>query len=302
MLYVSTRNQKDTFTAYRALNEVAAPDGGVYVPFHLAPFTQDELYALKGRTPCDAIAQILNLFFGVHISGLDVEFFISKTPFKLETMQHKLTVVECWKNTEYAYDYILKSLYGLIADKKNAGYMPAGWSCVGIKIALLFGLYAQMGVAMHGVDIAITAGDYSDLTAIAYAKSMGLPVDMTVCACENDSAFWDFVNRGAGASSATKPGYMEAYLHILSVTNPLPESVDAEDEDQQRKLCEYVYVAVVSKNRADTVISNMYRTNGYTFDTEAALAYGGLQDYRSSTGVSKDTLLFSKNRPARIKE
>ena len=304
MLYVSTRNQKDTFTAYRALNEVTAPDGGVYVPFHLPVFTQMELAAIKAQEPCDTIAQILNQFFGVHLTGLDVEFFISKTPFKLETMQHKFTVAECWKNPAYTYDYVLKSLYGLMTENKEQGSVPMGWPCVGIKIALLFGLYSQMGCGMHGMDIAVTAGDYSDLATIAYAKSMGLPVDMTVCACENDSAFWDVVNRGAYTTAAKEPDYMEAYLYVLFGTNTPPVIVDSDDAggEQKTPLSEYVYVAVVSKNRVDTVISNMYCTNGYTFDAESALAYGGLQDYRSSTGISKETLLFSKNRPSRIKE
>ena len=114
MLYVSARNQKDTVTAHKALHEVTAPDGGVYIPFHLTTFTQQELAMLKSQEPCDTIAQILNLFFGVHLSGLDVEFFISKTPFKLETMQHKFTVTEAWKNPGYAFDYILKSLFALL--------------------------------------------------------------------------------------------------------------------------------------------------------------------------------------------
>ena len=303
MLYISTRNQKDTYTAYRALNEVTAPDGGVLVPFHLTAFTQDELDSVLGQTPCETIAQVLNLFFGVYLSGLDVEFAIGKMPFKLETMQHKFTVVECWKNPAYTYDYILKSLNGLMAERK-IGNLPAGWSCIGIKIALLFGLYTQMGEALQGMDIAVTAGDYSDLTAIAYAKKMGLPVEMTVCACDNDSAFWDLVNRGAYSANASNPDYMEAYLYALfdTSTPTLQIDTDSTEDTQKTALSAYVYAAVVSNNRVDSVISNMYRTNGYSFDAEAALAYSGLQDYRSSTGVSKDTLIFSKNRPARIKE
>ncbi len=310
MLYVSTRNRTDTFTAYRALNEKTAPDGGVYIPFHLPVFTREELSALKGQSCCDTVAQMLRLFFGVHLTGLDVEFAISKTPFKLETMQHKFAVAECWRNPGYSYDYILKGLYGLMADNKSSGSMPVGWPCVGIKIALLFGLYSAMGSAVDGVDIAVTAGDYSDLSAIAYAKAMGLPVDMTVCACDGDSAFWDLVNRGEYTSAATQPDYMECFLCVLLGMDTVASSNETRqnrtlyfaDDEQLTVLTENVFAAVVSSNRVDSVISNMHRTNGYTFDTEAALAYAGLQDYRSSTGISKDTLLFSKNRPIRIRE
>ena len=310
MLYVSTRNQTDTFTAYRALNEKSAPDGGVYIPFHLPVFTQEELHAIKTQSCCDTIAQILNVFFGVHLTGLDVEFEISKTPFKMEAMQHKFVVAECWKNPGYSFDYILKSLYGLMTEQKSSVQMPTGWACVGIKIALLFGLYSVMGNGMQGVDIAITAGDYSDLSAIAYAKAMGLPIDMTICACDDDSAFWDLVNRGEYVASAAEPEYMESVLCLWFGKNTVTSTdgtgwrklVFRVDEEHQTVLTERVFAAVVSGKRVASVISNMHRTNGYTFDTEAAWAYAALQDYRSSNGVSKDTLLFSKNRPTRIKE
>lgn len=307
MLYVSTRNQTDTFTAYRALNEKTAPDGGVYIPFHLPHFTLEELNTLKSQSCCDVIAQILNLFFGVHLTGLDVEFEISKVPFKTETMQHKFLVAECWRNPGYSYDYILRSLYGMMVENKLVNRLPVGWACVGIKIALLFGMYSVMGSAMQGVDIAITAGDYSDLSAIAYAKAMGLPVGTTICACDDDSAFWNLINKGEYASDATEPDYMESILCLWFGKDAFNSTGSGKlvyrvYEEQQAILTDNAFAAVVSGKRVDSVISNMHRTNGYAFDIEAAWAYAGLQDYRSSTGVSKDTLLFSKNRPVQIKE
>ena len=310
MLYVSTRNQTDTFTAYRALNERAAPDGGMYIPFRLPKFTQEELNTLRSQNCCDVIAQMLNLFFGVHLSGLDVEFEISKTPFKTETMPHKFTVAECWKNPGYSYDYILKRLYGLMTENQVFSGMPVGWACVGTKIALLFGLYTVMGNAMHGIDVAVTAGDYSDLSAVAYAKAMGLPVDSIICACDDDSAFWDLINRGEYVSAEGELDYLESFLcvtfgnDIVAANNKTNQNkfMYRFDEEQQVTFTKNIFAAVVGDRRVDSVISNMYRTNGYVFDTEAAWAYAGLQDYRSSTGISKDTLLFSKNRPTQLKE
>ncbi len=305
MLYVSTRNQTDTFTAYRALNEKTAPDGGIYIPYRLPIFSRVELDEIKSQTCCDTIAQILNIFFGVHLSGLDVEFEISKAPFKTETMQHKFVVAECWKNPGYSYDYLLKSLYSLMLGKNLTGQMPAGWACVGIKIALLFGLYSIMGREMQGVDITVTAGDYSDLSAIVYAQAMGLPADTIVCACDENSSFWDLINKGEYIADSSDPDYMECVLCLLLEQNTFTvgdKLICRVDEEHQVILTENLFAAVVSSKRIDSVVSNMHRTNGYTFDTEAAWAYAGLQDYRSSTGISKDTLLFSKNRPTRVKE
>ena len=59
MLYVSTRNNSDAYTAYRALHECNAPDGGYYFPFRLPHLSADELYAIKKQGPGETVAYIL---------------------------------------------------------------------------------------------------------------------------------------------------------------------------------------------------------------------------------------------------
>ena len=66
MLYVSTRNTVDVYTAYRALQESVTPDGGYFVPFRLSMFSDQELSAFQQQMPCESIANILNHFFGLH--------------------------------------------------------------------------------------------------------------------------------------------------------------------------------------------------------------------------------------------
>lgn len=315
MLYVSTRNTKDTYTAYRALVEITAPDGGFYVPFRLPEFTQAEMVAFKTQSCSETVAQILNLFFGLHLTGLDVEFKIGRNPFKTETMQHKLTVAECWRNPDASYRYLLTCLYDLMTDGNCMGNLPVGWSCIGTKIALLFGLYTVTEDIPRTLDIAVTAGDFSDLTAIAYAKKMGLPINLIVCTCGENSAFWDLVNRGEFSANtnefvADRPNYLECYLYhcfgadsvsqYLAVTEK--KGIFYIDELQQEQLRAAVFAAVVSGSRVDTVASNMLRTTGYRLDTDSALAFGGLQDYRSSTGINNHTLILSKKRPVSAKE
>jgi len=74
------------------------------------------------------------------------------------------------------------------------------------------------------------------------------------------------------------------------------------DEAQTYALNQSLYAAVVSADRAEAVAANVYRTNGYQLDTESALAYGGLQDYRAATGAGMQTLILVKKRPVRMKE
>ncbi len=315
MLYISTRNRIDTYTAYRALHEVNAPDGGIFVPFHLPEFTSDELEALKTQSCGEVIANILNLFFGVRLKCWDVECEIGRSPFKQISMQHRLLMAEAWRNPEASYGYLLKSLYSLATEQKSMGKQPVGWSCIGIKIALLFGLYSGIDDVSHELDIAVTAGDFSDLAAIQYAKKMGLPLRLTVCACNENSSFWDLVNRGEFLCSTTdtnsaRPDYLECFFYASLGPDAVLQYLDSVerkkmftiDASQQEELSAHVFAAVVSNNRVDAVSSNMFRTNGYALDTDSALAYGGLQDYRSSTGASVNTIILSKRRPARVKE
>lgn len=315
MLYVSTRNTTDTYTAYRALHEAKAPDGGIYVPFYLPPFSQEQLEILRGQTCAETVTEILNLFFGLRLNVLDVEFAMGKNPFRTEIMQHRIVMLEGWRNPQASFGYLLKSLYSLMTEHKSMGKLPVGWSCVAVEVALLFGMYTVLDPTMQSLDIAVTSCDYADLAAIAYAKKMGLPVNITVCSCCDGSALWDLLNRGELATGALKktadrPDYLECYLFNMlgaEAANNYVAAVEHKSvfhisEEQNAYLGENLYVSVVSPDRSDTVAASVYRSNGYSLDTDAALAYGGLQDYRAATGVSMQTVILAKNRPIRMKE
>lgn len=314
MLYVSTRNTDDTYTAYRALHETYAPDGGFYVPFYLPSFSKDELASFKVCSSADVIAQILNMFFGLHLSSWDVECAIGRMPFKLETMHHKLLLAELWRNPESSFAYLQKSLYRLMTNDESMDKLPTGWSRIGIEVALLFSIHAAMEEELYSFDIAVTTGDYADALSVFCAKAMGLPVDLTVCTSEENSIVWDLLNRGEFSVGCTQtdtatPNYFESFLYMCMGKEAVSRYLDAcarkgvfyIDEIQQESLRETLFAAVASKTRADTVITSIFRTNQYQVSPDAALAFGGLQDYRSATGVSRDTLILAKVCPARIK-
>ena len=46
MLYVTTREDRDAYTAYRALHESRSADGGLFLPFRMQTFPEEELDAL----------------------------------------------------------------------------------------------------------------------------------------------------------------------------------------------------------------------------------------------------------------
>ncbi len=309
MLYLSTRNTTDCYTAYRALNEAQAPDGGFYVPFRLQKFTDKELLEFRTQTPCEVIARILNLFFGVNLSAWDVECVVGRSPVKPEAVNQRLLFAEFWRNPDGSLKYLIHNLYRRMTAKDRA----SGWSYIAIEIALLFGLYAAAEtVPTQGLDIALEAGDFADITAIEYAKQMGLQVNTMVCATNENSTVWDLFAKGdfnTGAVPA-QPQYLECFLFARLGKDAVLRYSDAcekkriyrVDEDQLQKLGDNVFCSVVSTNRVDSIISGMYRANAYAIDPHTAVAYGGLQDYRANTGLNRDTLILAKYRPALEKE
>lgn len=46
MLYISTRNKSDSYTAHRALHEDRTPDGGLFMPMQVPSFDKQQIVAM----------------------------------------------------------------------------------------------------------------------------------------------------------------------------------------------------------------------------------------------------------------
>ena len=306
MLYISTRNNVDTYTAFRALCNERSPDGGYFVPFYLPSFSLDALKHFKSKPAYDTIAEILNLFFSLRLTAADIEQTIGNPALSCESLNQNILVAELWHTPEGNSDYIFKKLNYLMTGNLQ---LPVGWTRIAIEISLLFCVYGIISIKEKALDVAVAADDLASITAISFAKAMGLPIGLTICSCEDNSFLWDFINKGECCVSSA-PAYTELFLYKLLGGDALAAYLAAADkkrsfclDDASRQIlaCEF-YPAVVSGNRADSIITGMYRSNHYALDIGAALAYGGLQDYRAIVGVNKNTLIFANNRPERIKE
>lgn len=306
MLYISTRNINDSYTAYRALHEEFAPDGGLYVPFRIPVITAEELIKIKSQAVSDTIAMVLNLFFGLRVTGDDVAEVLGNTPVFFQTINQNVVFAELWHTPDGNCSYYVNGLYHKISGKLES---PKGWAHIAIQIALLFGIYGANHADLREFDMAITVNDFADLTAVLYAKEMGLPVNRIVCACNEDGILWDLVNRGEFSSSKNS-AYTECLIYkyfgesgVKHYLNACSRKANCDfDENSLQELIDELHPAVVSFSRVDTVISSMYSSNSYRIDRDSALAYGGLQDYRASTGANKQTLIISANRPEHMKE
>ena len=304
MLYVSTRNTVDSFTAHRALHETAASDGGLFAPFR--PITPEQIAQWKDLSATEAIALVLNRFFGLSLSGWDVECAIGRTPFQIVEIARKSIAAECWRNPGSSWNYLIENLYTCMCGKSSA---VNGWARIAIEISLLFGLFTQTKTTGESVDLCVADEDFGTVAAALYAKDMGLPIGKILCVCNESGSFWDLIHRSEMATdeiNAKKTVYFEYLLHRAFGTDTVTDYLSATqrnrvfrlDEEALPKLGKEITATVVSTDRVDAVLSSIYRSGGYIADPSLAFTYGGLQDYRASTGINNQTVLLGKVSPA----
>lgn len=312
MLYVSTRNRTEVYTAYRALHENAAPDGGMFVPFQLPKYDHNEIVQLEQRSFGETVAQILNLFFASQLNGWDVDFCIGRLPIKLTTISRRTILAELWHNPKSTYAYAEQNLYTEIAGVTAA---PTNWACVAIRIAMLFGLY---GVLLRSgtekIDIAVTASDFTVPMSAWYARKMGLPVETIVCSSSESGSIWDFIHKGelnTGATAnkldwqAADPTGLERLIFETFGPEAVADYIQVREKggiyriaaEEEGLLNHQLYASVVGAKRADSVISSTFHTRGYILDPYTAMSYASLQDYRAQRGENNTTVFLADNSP-----
>ncbi len=302
MLYVSTKNKTDSFTAYRVLHEDKTPDKGFFAPFHLPVFDSDEIEALKTQTFSETVSKVLNLFFSRRITSWDVEFSIGRYPFKIENLGQRVVIAELWHNNQSDYNYIVSSLYKKLSDHPCKD-VPI-WVSIAIEIAMLFGLYGELlRTGIESADVSVTDDVPRYPIAAWYARKMGLPIGVILCGCSENSGLWDLLRKGEASANINEEiqqlifenfGVDEA-VRFATVRSEgrIYRLTDAQTEI----LSEGIYPSVIGSERIPAVKASIQRTCGYSADMETAAAYGAVQDYRAATGENHTTLLLSRHKP-----
>lgn len=312
MLYVTTRDKRDAFTAHRALCEEFGPDGGRYVPFSLPAFSKEELLTFREQSFAQAVAQIINIFFASRLTRWDVEFCIGKNAASIISINQKIAVAQLWHNLDGKYAYIVDNLYQKLRDNADRTNV-SDWAKIAIRIGILFAIYGEMLrseiIDEEAVfDISVLTQDFSGPMAAWYARKMGLPIGTIICTSADNSAVWDLLHRGSfnpvGTDSKLKLGMERLILCTLGVDAVCnfqnccqKGSTYTLKEAELPVVSAGFFCTVTGNNRSNDSITSIYRTNHYVIDPAAALCYGGIQDYRARSGESKLTLLLSEETP-----
>lgn len=320
MLYVTTRNNRDAYTAQRVLRENRGPDGGLYLPFRSPTFSQADIDSLAEKSFNKCVADMLNLLFNTKLSQWDVDFCVGRYPVRLVNLPQRIIMGECWHNPEWNYTRMVRSLVCQIRGEEGA--VPSDWAEIGVRIAVLFGIFGELmrsGVASADkkVDISVVSGDFSAPMSAWYAREWGLPIGNIVCCCNENGNLWDLVHHGqlrtdvvsiktdTPDADVTLPVGLERLIFAsggaLEVSRYLEVcrrgGMYCPNDGVFSKLHQGLQVSVVSGGRMETTIPSVYRTSAYLLSPYSALCYAGLLDYRARTGESRYAIVLSERSP-----
>ena len=321
MLYLSSKNYSDTYTAHKTIHTAYANDGGLYLPFRLPKLEKAFIRALPDNTASKNMADILNIFFSTGITELDMDFAIGKHSMRLSAIHPRVIMGELWYNAQWNFDATIQSVSDSLR-RENKGETPAEWVRTAVRIASIFALYGQAvseGVIVQGdtIDVAVPIGDFSAPMAAWYARRMGLPIGIIICGCNENSAIWDLFNLADMSTGDTvsetltplcdhqvPPSLVRLIYHVLGAEEAVRYDAIclagrhyAPPEEMYDALKEGLFTAVSSISRIDNVIRNVNSTAGYILSPYDALAYGALLDYRNKSGQGTHCLLLSERNP-----
>lgn len=311
MYYMTTRNSQETSAITQVLTSTAAPDGGLYIPSSLNAFTRGELDAFVQHGFAETVARILNYFFHTQLNSWDIEFCLGRNSVKCINPGRKVLAVQTFHNPGGSYQFAVGEIYKLL--QRQQPKACTGWAKVAISVAYIFGIYTELcrseALPLGDIfDVSVRAGDFTEPAAALYCKKLGLPVGkILVCTMEN-SAIWDLVNHGQFGTSLLKPdqklGLERLICGIYGHEETLKYKAACDrhgvytlPEEEAGVIADFVFAAVIGSTRISNIAGSVRRTSGCSLNTDAAVCYAGIQDYRAKTGQGSVAVLFSHVNP-----
>lgn len=315
MLYVTTRNERDTYTSHRALTEDRAPDGGFYVPFRQPDLSGEELARLRTLPFDGRIAEVLNLLFQTKLTRWDVSFCIGRSPVKLIPLRHRIVMGEFWHNPDWTFVGMERSLAQLLCKEIRA---PGSWVKIAVRIAVLTAVYFELTESdTQKLDISVLSGDFFWPISVWHARRWGLPVGNLIICCNENRNLWDLICHGQMRTDTVSiptelpeadvavPAELERLIHGCGGREEAQRYLECcrrgngyfADERMLSELQKGNYVSVVSSSRIRDIIPGALGTHRYLMPAGTALSYAGLLDYRAQKGTLNSALVISEKSP-----
>jgi threonine synthase len=314
--YATTRNSEPQYNWLDALSEDRAPDGGFFVPGQMPEFTEAEIRAFAMKNPNQAVAEILNLFFGTELNRWDIDFYAGRYPVRLNHIVRRIAVAEMWHNCDWEFSRTVRDLAALVRGVRDTDLPIGTWFRVALRIGVLFGIFGELmrdGIADldKKVDVSLPSGDGTALAAAWFARQMGLPIGDIIICCNENNNLWNLLRQGelklglppkATCTPDCDRLFPDTLELLLWGCGGREEAVDFAaceknyrmGESALNRLRTGIYVSVAWEQRVQSTIPAIYHNSSYVFGPYSALCYAGLTDYRSRTGSGSWALLLSE--------
>ena len=316
MLYVTTRNRRDSLTVQHVLDRDRGDGGGLYLPMHFPVLSEAERKALAGKSFNQRVAELLNLFFSAKLTSWDVDFSTGRYPVRLEAFPHRIFLAEFWHNPDWQFARLERNLLELVGVRANG---PESWGRIAVRMALLAGILGESSELGDGcVDIVAVSGDFTVPISAWYLRKMGFPIGNIICCCNENNQLWELFCHGQMRTEGTAvstfipeadvvlPVNLERLISGCGGAEEVNRYLDCAGHGSAysvsdallQELRKGLYVSVVSSDRVETAIPNVYNSYRYLMTPASALAYSGLMDYRSKTGITRSAVVLCDDSPS----
>ena len=168
------------------------------------------------------------------------------------------------------------------------------------------------------INVTVPTGNFGNILAAYYAKQMGLPIDMLLCASNENKVLYDFFKSGTYDRNREFILTSSPSMDILISSNleRLIYHLTGGDADQNRAFMESLsregryaitpemkeqlsdfYGNYASEKETAAVIADIYRKDGYVIDTHTAVAADVYRKYRKERDNGRKTVIASTASP-----
>lgn len=168
------------------------------------------------------------------------------------------------------------------------------------------------------INFTVPTGNFGNILAGYYAKTMGLPIKTLICASNENKVLFDFIKTGVYDRKREFIITMSPSMDILISSNlerllyaasgndaeviaRLMKDLSTKGEyiinDEMKKALLNFYGGFASESQTAAAINKVYNTSAYLIDPHTAVAYSVYENYKNETGDTTSTVIVSTASP-----
>lgn len=209
---------------------------------------------------------------------------------------------------------------------KEEGYILSSANSINIGRLIpqiIYYVYSYISMIKKGyiskgeeINVSVPTGNFGNILAGFYAKSMGIPINKLICASNENNVLWEFFNDGSYNKNRDFKVTVSPSMDILVSSNLERLLYNISDEKTVKNMMEDLkrkgeytlsesmisslkdfYSSFATDKETYEAVKKIYEKNLYLMDTHTAVAYKAYKDYSETTKDEKKTIIVSTASP-----